>query len=412
MRRIIAWGLLLCLLLVGCGNGTQEPSDTTTTISTPTQTEGESTPTQTATPTATPIPTTDEAELSILFINVGYGDAALIRTGGKAYMVDAGPKEAVPALYRALALLGVDKLDGLFLTHTHDDHIGGAKALALRCDIGTLYSAAISMDKDNGNNAIDEAAADMDVEHVKLYTSDTVEIGGGAYFEVLGPLVYNDEDDNDNSLVMKLHASGITVLLAGDMQFAEEITLLSAGTDLTADVLKVGNHGNPDATTEAFANAVGAKVAVISTSTAEDGDTPNERVLDALYGAQVHVTQNYTCGVLLTATGGEVAVSDPQPAAPTADIAIQDIDTDAQTVTLVNNGADADLSGYFIFSVKGSEVFVFPQGAFLAAGDTLTVACCGGEGDYIWDDKKVWSDKDNEAGVLYDADGNELSRLP
>ena len=203
----------------------------------------------------------------------------------------------------------------------------------------------------------------------------------------------------------------MTVLLTGDMQFAEEATLLAADADVSADVLKVGNHGNPDATSEAFAQAVGPEYAVISTSTAQDEDTPNERVLALFSGAQIAVTQGYGCGVLLSAADGAATVSDVPVPEPTADVAIQEIDKDAQTITLVNNGTDADLSGFFLLSVKGNEVFVFPEGTSLAAGDTLTVACQGGTGDYIWDDRKMWSDKADEAGILYDRYGNELSRV-
>lgn len=407
LKRIFALGMIaICLLTAGCsGGGGAQQTPSATADTTPQQT-----PAATASAEAQGSPTQQSAELSVLFINAGYGDAALIQTNGKAYLVDTGAKDAVPALYRALAMRGVDALDGLFLTHTHSDHTGGAEALAQRCNIDTLYSAEISMDKDSGKNVIDELAEELALPHMKLRAGDVVEIGGGAYFEVLGPLVYNSEDDNDNSLVMKLHAGGITVLLTGDMQFAQEQTLLDADTDLTADVLKVGNHGNQDATSDAFASAVGADIAVISTSTAQDGDTPGERVLAALGRACVAVTQEYSAGVLLTAQNGQIALDDPQAPAADADIAIQAIDRDAQTIALINNGADADIAGYFIISEKGSEIFVFPEGAALAAGETLTVACIGGAGDYIWNDNKVWSDKEDEAGVLFDAYGNMLSR--
>ena len=70
----------------------------------------------------------------------------------------------------------------------------------------------------------------------------------------------------------------------------------------------------------------------------------------------------------------------------------------------------ADLSGWFIWSEKGSELFVFPQGASIRAGVPLVVACRGGRGDYIWDDKKVWGDKADEAGVLYTSGGAEAAR--
>ncbi len=412
MKRLLAIGLILSLLLMGCQGNDGEPSAPTATNATPTASEtGTVEPTPSATTENTPqFSGHDNTELSVLFINVGYGDAILIQVNGKNYMVDTGAKDAVTSLYRALTLQGVSKLDGLFLTHTHSDHVGGAQALAQRCEIDTLYSAEISMDKKNGGNVIDELAQEIGLSHTKLKAGDIIDIGDGAYFEVLGPLVYNGDDDNDNSLVMMLHAGGVTLLLTGDMQFAEEQTLLDANTALKTDILKVGNHGNPDATSEVFAKTAAPVYAMISTSTAQDDDTPNPRVLDALDGSQIFVTQDYECGILLTAKDGKVEISNPEAPAKTADIAIQEIDKEMQTVTLINNGVDADLSGYFIISEKGSEFFVFPQGAMLAAGQTLTVACRGGQGDYIWDDSKVWSKKDDEAGALYDAYGNELSQ--
>lgn len=412
MKKIIAGVMALCLLVSGCGGNPKGNPGATAEAAQSAGAAGEPTPqkTQPATAAAQSSPAQMGSELSVLFINVEYGDAILIQMGGQNYMVDTGAKGAYIPLCRALAIRGVNHLDGVFLTHTHADHIGGLKALSKRCDIDMLYSAEISMDKDSGKNAIEELAQKAGLSHTKLSAGDIVEAEEDAYFEVLGPLVCNGEDDNDNSLVMKLHAGGATVLLTGDMQVDEEQTLLHSGADLSADVLKVGNHGNPDATSEAFTKAVNARFAVISTSTAEDEDTPNERVLALLANAQVEVTQDYGCGVLMTADGGVIKIADPQVPAAAADISIQDIDKDAQTITLVNNGGDADLSGYFIMSEKGNEVFVFPQGAKLKAGGTLTVACRGGAGDYIWDEKKVWNKKGDEAGSLYDCYGNELSR--
>ena len=104
---------------------------------------------------------------------------------------------------------------------------------------------------------------------------------------MLAPLEKNSEDDNDNSLVMMLHANGKRVLLTGDMQFAEEKTLLASGADISADILKVGNHGNPDATGESFAKAVSPKISVISTDTSVDEDSANERVFDALSMSEI-----------------------------------------------------------------------------------------------------------------------------
>ena len=350
-------------------------------------------------------------DVSIMFINVGYGDATLVQIDGCSYLIDTGSKASVPQLFGALEMCGVEKLEAVFLTHTHSDHIGGMEVLASQYTIGTLYSAEISEDKKNGENKIDLLAAELSLNHVKLMAGDTINLSADAFFDVLGPVAYNSEDDNDNSMVLRLSVNGRVFLFTGDMQFAEESTLLTADVDLRADVLKVGNHGNPDATSPTFAAAVTPSIAVISTSTVDDADSANERVISLFDGAGVLVTEDFTRGALLhVSASGEIDISSPQPPSPNADIEIVEIDRTAQTITLINNGTEMDISGYMIFSQKGSEVYVFPQGTVMKAGQVLTIACTGGEGDLIWNEKKVWHAKKEDVGVLYDRYGNELSR--
>ncbi len=94
------------------------------------------------------------------------------------------------------------------------------------------------------------------------------------------------------------------------MEFPEESELLSAGVIPRADVLKVANHGDGDATSEAFINAVRPSAAVISTSTEEKADTPAKRVLRLLeaWNVQVWQTQQAGTGILVTLRDGAVSV--------------------------------------------------------------------------------------------------------
>ncbi|MGD0483576.1 MAG: MBL fold metallo-hydrolase, partial [Gemmatimonadales bacterium] len=46
--------------------------------------------------------------LELRFLDVGQGDAALVRNAGKAVLIDAGPTDAIAGKLRAL---GVDSLD-------------------------------------------------------------------------------------------------------------------------------------------------------------------------------------------------------------------------------------------------------------------------------------------------------------
>ena len=115
---------------------------------------------------------------------------------------------------------------------------------------------------------------------------------------MLAPLIYNKEDDNDNSLVLRLSCYGKTVLFTGDMQFAEEETLLKSSENLKADILKVGNHENKDATSVEFVKAVSPDVAVITTDRKEDSGTASKRVR-ALFSKNLYITDEYDIGFLV-----------------------------------------------------------------------------------------------------------------
>jgi competence protein ComEC len=406
--------LIVALVLAACGapgssQSTQTPDPTsglpqTSAAATnpPTASTSETPGTQTP-GTQTP-GTQTPGDVAVTAVNVGYGDAILVQLNNQNFLIDTGQKKAGAQLLCALAAQGVQRLDGIFLTHPHSDHIGGLKTVAQRYEVGMLYAPGIALDLDKTN----ELAADLGIDLKRLSAGDQVAADSGAVFEVLGPLTLNKDDDNDNSLVLRLKAGGLTWLLTGDMQFAEESSLMQAGMDFKADILKVGNHGNPDATSDSFAGAVSPSAAIISTSTEEDNDSANPRVVSALGSADIYVTQEYTLGAVLTARDGLLTAADLVPQSVEASVSIS-IDAAAQTATL-SSDADADLSGWFIWSEKGSELFVFPQGAAIKAGTPLIVACRGGTGDYIWDDKKVWSDKPDEAGALYTGSGALAAR--
>ena len=246
----------------------------------------------------------NEGDVRILFINVGKADAALLSAGDRHYLIDTGTKDSAGDLLATLEKMNVETLDGVFLTHTHSDHIGGMETLAENIPITTLYHAAITELTKKGVNKFERFSEELDIPHTALSAGDILTLAEGVTAEVLAPLYPNSEDDNDQSLVLMIHANGRKILLTGDMQFAEEATLLTAGKDVSADILKVGNHGNPDATSDSFAKAVSPSIAVISTDTAEDTDSANERVLNALEGAGFYITQDARLGILVTVSAG------------------------------------------------------------------------------------------------------------
>lgn len=388
----LALFLIACIVVTGCGAGV----------------EGNTKGNEAAQITAETV--SNMYDVSVLFINAGKADSVLVQVDDKAYLIDTGEKESVPAIYRALESKGVHTLEGVFLTHKHSDHIGGLRAVSQRYKIGTVYSAEISQNEASGENKVDTLVQGLNLPHTKLAVGDKVEITEEVAFEVIGPIAYNAKDDNDNSLVLRLTVNGKTFLFTGDMQFAEEKTLLMEGVNLAADVLKVGNHGNPDATSRDFAEAVSPKLAIISTDTAIDTDSANKRVQDLFSNSQIYVTQDFKVGIGVTVDKtGALHVKDSMVQETKTDLSIVDVSKKQQTITLKNHGSDVDLTGYFIYSTQGAEVFNFPEGSVLRAGQSITISCTENEGDYLWNDRKVWSSKKEDTAILYDKYGNELA---
>ena len=257
-------------------------------------------------------PETDAAAetpaLSLFVINVRKADALLLRCGSSTYLIDTGTEDGAPALLKVLQSEGITHLDGIILTHTDKDHVGGLEYLLdSDLELDQVYASGYFKKKENKHPAV-QALKGTGQEVVWLLSGDSLPLDGGR-MDVLGPLEKSEDKDDNNSLVILVSGGGGTMLLAGDMEFPEERSLLNAGLIPRADVLKVGNHGDDDATSEEFLAAVSPSVAVISTNSDDKPETPSNRVMNLLnrYGVTVYLTQETENGVLITLTNGSIA---------------------------------------------------------------------------------------------------------
>ena len=357
--------------------------------------------------------------LTLFAVNVGKGDALLLNCGAETYLIDAGLQENWGDLSCALKMLQGTRLTGVILTHTDKDHAGGLLPLATSSiEVENWYAPAHYTDikKESKHPAV-EAAALRGQTVTFLRAGAELPLGNGR-LTVIGPRRLSDVE-TCTSLVLIAEASGGRMLLTGDMEFPEEEELLAAGVIPKCDVIKIANHGENDATSPELLRAVKPKIAVSSTSTAAEPDTPDPRVLAVIAsaGAKIYQTQDAQSGVLVTIDQGEATANlmgyADFPAVNDA-VAIADVDNKDDRITLCNTGrAPADVGGWYIVSDKGNQIFVLPEGTEIAPGGVLVIASQSSEdeADLTWPDKKVWHKSKEDAAYLYDVYGRLIDQM-
>ena len=84
-----------------------------------------------------------QGQLEVKLLDVGHGDAILLRNQAVAILVDTGDYKNSDILVRRLKTLGVRKLDALIITHHHLDHLGGVIKILNNFDVKNFYDNGI-----------------------------------------------------------------------------------------------------------------------------------------------------------------------------------------------------------------------------------------------------------------------------
>jgi len=255
------------------------------------------------------------AELTVRFLDVGQGDAALVQSpAGATVLIDGGQEPDDVAIQ--LAALGVRRLDVVVATHGHADHVGGLPAVLTRFPVGVVL--------DPGCPADSPLYADflraVRVEGVPLRhpRSGDVLLVGDLRLQVLNPpgcYVGTDSDPNNDSIVIRLSRERASVLFAAEVEEpAQENLLETSASNLRALVLKVPHHGAGTSLAE-FLVAAHAAVAVVSVGAGNDYGHPVPWVLATLRAAGMHVYRTDRSGEVVVRFGAQGVLVESERAA-------------------------------------------------------------------------------------------------
>lgn len=257
--------------------------------------------------------TTDKLpeEIKVHFIDIGQGDSILIQQGPKSMLIDTGPKENKDTLMEYLASQGIKKIDYLILTHQHSDHIGNAAKVIKNYPIGTIYMPDVTSSSNEFEN-MTQAINSKGLSITRPISGSSFTFGD-TQCSILAPNSYKYEDENNYSIVLKMIYKNTSFLFAGDAQFISENEMINKGYDLSADVLKIGQHGNDKATSEEFLNKVTPKYAALSCAKNDSNDHPSKETMKLLKGKDIPVYRTDESGTIVCTSDGQNITFDKEP---------------------------------------------------------------------------------------------------
>ena len=221
---------------------------------------------------------------SVTFLDAGQADCAVIRTRGHTYVFDTGDTYTPAADYLSATCL---KLDGVILSHPHQDHAGGLSDILDCFTPGAIYVPVGWFEPKDTSPAVIEGvqrAMDLGVPIIELRAGSTVPLSADCEMTVWSPDAgLRPETVNDMSLLTLITRGDRSVLITGDL------TMEGEPDDVPdCEVLKVAHHGSDNATSTHFLADATPEIAVISVgenSFGHPGDFAIERIEDA--GAQI-----------------------------------------------------------------------------------------------------------------------------
>jgi len=234
--------------------------------------------------------------LTVLFFDVGQGLSALVKLpDDRNILIDAGESPTRPAcgapckdwnarLLAALpAALGTPKLDALWITHQHSDHLGGVPSILNGLSLGVYIDNGRDLGKAGVNDARNAALASGAQILVESPGDTTPPLPATKQVKLTPVLPAawphdcvsgSPPNPNECSIALRIDYCRSSILFTGDAGEGDGTS--DGGIEPAIDpgeigLLQVGHHGSATSSSEPFLQKIRPKYAVISSGKIDEG---------------------------------------------------------------------------------------------------------------------------------------------
>lgn len=261
----------------------------------------------------------DIAESDLVFVSVGQGDCAHLKTGSGADLLfdsggsaerDIGNDVLMPYFLGN----GTGDIELAVISHLHTDHYAGLTTLKDTVKIKKLMlseayrSCLQQITEETGVSADDiifaEAGDEFEISGVRL----SVLAPFPRPAEEFAEMAADSSEENGCCLVVKAEYMGCSVLFTGDIDSDFERELCRAyGKDLKTDILKVAHHGSKYSSCSEFLEAVDPALCVIQVGRNTYGH-PAPEALERMADSGAPIYRNDTQGAVMVKLGSRLSV--------------------------------------------------------------------------------------------------------
>ncbi|MGC8640067.1 MAG: ComEC/Rec2 family competence protein [Isosphaeraceae bacterium] len=220
--------------------------------------------------------------LIIDFLDIGQGDSILIRSPeGKTALVDAGPTK--DGATRLLKQKGISAIDIVIVSHHHSDHYGGMEQV-IRNFKPRYFMATGSSHTTKGYLRLLETVKSEGITAVEPTSKQRKIELGSVNLTVFPQPRYDHEEENNNSIGIRLDYGDFSALLTGDSETEERDWWIGHNPTLIREctVVKLAHHGSRNGTDQGWLELVQPEIAVASVGAGNDYGHPHSETISLL----------------------------------------------------------------------------------------------------------------------------------
>jgi beta-lactamase superfamily II metal-dependent hydrolase len=238
--------------------------------------------------------------LTVHFIDVGQGDATLLKGPDFTVLIDAGRhdrNDIVPYLKHQ----SVSRINLLVGTHPHADHIGQFEQVLYNFEVNEVWLSGDHHTSHTFENTIN-AIIQTNVDYREPEANEKFTLGS-LTIEVLHPSQVTG-DLNNGSIVLRIKYGEVVFLFMGDAEIYAEQEIVNNFQTLKSHILKVGHHASNTSSSYDLLYRVSPDIAIYSAGMENEYGHPHAKTIERFKKLDIPIYGTDLNGTIIIATDG------------------------------------------------------------------------------------------------------------